>query len=417
MATNLEKICPSTQLMFDAESGALLGIKNPKAVGADFLGGNGVTLPIATAAVLGGVKAGKNLLINSVTGVASVPRPSALSTAADKISDKAAWGRKLRLLTTAVGVAGVPNAGAATVYWPWVIRATDRLTSPIDKFYMYYSTDHDAGAGGIWLATAPTPEGPWTVYGLVYTDAGGGQSETPSVVWDRENSRYCMMYQIQAAVTNGTAARGVQSTVACYSTNGINWTKDPNFIIDIPFANTQVGDGHTGYFLPFETRRGLFAYSLYGGTNSYGNVLWKSNGDLSGLVINAGNGTYGTGWHSDRKHLGYGLDMTIPVAAFSLAQYINWNHSFVAEAQGTEYWIGVIANLVSGGDPKICTLAAAPVSANYRALTEAPRIIWTPDQAWESADLRSVTPFVDDGRLYIYYTVNKTEIGVISYAL
>jgi hypothetical protein len=109
--------------------------------------------------------------------------------------------------------------------------------------------------------------------------------------------------------------------------------------------------------------------------------------------------------------------MTIPVAALGVSQYINWHGGFVVEAQGTEYWVGIISNLVSGADASVRVLAAAPVSANYRALTEAPRIVWTPDQAWESADLRSATPFVDDGRLYIYYAVKQTEIGVISYAL
>lgn len=120
--------------------------------------------------------------------------------------------------------------------------------TPIDNYYAYYSTDHDLGDGGIFLATAPTPLGPWTRQGAagqagnILTDGSNRQAETPVVHYDPENNRLLMIYHIY--MTAGVTRQ--QSKVA-ESADGINWN-----IIDYiyPWAGTsldQVHARHTGY--------------------------------------------------------------------------------------------------------------------------------------------------------------------------
>lgn len=120
--------------------------------------------------------------------------------------------------------------------------------TPIDNYYAYYSTDHDLGDGGIFLATAPTPLGPWTRQGAagqagnILTDGSNRQAETPVVHYDPETNRLLMIYHIYM-----TAGVNRQQSKVAESADGINWN-----IIDYiyPWAGTsldQVHARHTGY--------------------------------------------------------------------------------------------------------------------------------------------------------------------------
>lgn len=324
------------------------------------------------------------------------------------ITDIASWSAHSQLLSGAAGT-------SSSVFWAWVIKG-ERFANPIAKYYMYYATDH--GVGGIKLATSNSLTSGWVVYGQVYDDTSGISTETPSVVWDNLFNRYILYYQCQTAkygAGNAFIAKGAQSTLAATSTDGITWTKDPNFILDIPYLSTQAGDGHTGYLLPFKTKRGLFAYSLYGGTNSNTMVLWNCKDRLGGRNYS---GTSVNDWYSDRIGLGYGLEVTQDGELAGRA--INWLSSFVVEADGTEYLVGIISDLVSGTTAKNGVIAVTPIAANYKGLLGRPTIIWRPTEAWESVDIRSVTPFVEDGILYVLYTTQAGttfSIGVTSHAL
>ncbi len=312
------------------------------------------------------------------------------------ISDSAAWSGHLLQFEAS-------DTAADTLYWPWVI-STEEITSPLDAFYMYFSTDHDATVGGIYMASAPTPTGPWTQRGLVYVDdTGGSQTETPSVIYDRDAGTFRMFYQQASAkygAGNATSAIGVQSTLSATSSDGLTWVKDTSFILDIPSPwGTVHGDGHTGYFTPFVGKNGLCAYSLHGGGNGGECVLWE--------------GKTPAVWATNRVSLGYGYELT---GGLTYSR-VEWNHCSIVEASGQEYVFGLITDGVSGGAEKNARLFASRVSANYRFLTEAPKIIWEPDEAWESADIRSCCSLFVDGVLYVYYTIGKTKIGVMSHVL
>lgn len=53
------------------------------------------------------------------------------------------------------------SAKRTTIMVPTVLDMSQYLAEPIDRFYMYYAPHHSKAIG---VATAPHPEGPWTLY-------------------------------------------------------------------------------------------------------------------------------------------------------------------------------------------------------------------------------------------------------------
>src|SRR5690606_1323207 len=97
----------------------------------------------------------------------------------------------------------------------------------LDRYYLWYSTNHDAGPGGVYLATAPALEGPWTDRGLVFVDTvEGNQTETPSVLWNEATGTFHMYYH-----QNGLG--NTQSTALATSPDGVTWTRVGK-VIDVP---------------------------------------------------------------------------------------------------------------------------------------------------------------------------------------
>lgn len=175
-----------------------------------------------------------------------------------------AWGASTIVLTKAEMIAGT---GLNSIYWPSVVDARGIPGAP-GNFLMFWSTDHDPGAGGIGMAYASTPSGPWTIQGKVYADTSAGtQTETPTVVRDGDN---LVMYYQQSGV-----GVGAQSTLYATSTNGISWVRQ-GIALEKPRTSLP-GDGHTGYAKVYKMGRALWlAYSLYGGTDYPRWAIWYS---------------------------------------------------------------------------------------------------------------------------------------------
>lgn len=288
---------------------------------------------------------------------------------------------------TVSGQAALAASGAAapttsaTIYWPWLVKVVGLISSPLDTFYRYRSTDHDNGVGGIWLDTGPTPAGPWTGRGQVYVDtSSGSQSETPSVIWNSDEALFFMYYQ-QASVSG---ASGVQSTCLATSPDGVTWTRVGK-VIDVYSGWVFPGDGHTGYFRPFRIGGQWFAYHLMGGTN------WPHFGTSTS--------NDGRTWWMDNRPLGYGSDQ-IPGG-----RRIEWNSGDVVMWNGRLWWIGILANFASGATPKDARIATAPLAADMRHLVGTPKIqLYPPVGANESVNYRSLHSYVDaTGVLWVTY--------------
>lgn len=324
----------------------------------------------------------------------------AISDPKGSLTDAASWSARTYLFQTS------DTAAPTEIYWPWLIK-TDHIPNPLGKYYLYFSTDHHGGSGGIYMAYAESPLGPFTQYGQVYVDLSTpsiGQTETPSVIWDDYIGKYRMYYQQTAAkygAGNATSAIGAQSTLSATSADGLSWVKDPAFILDMPFTSAVHGDGHTGYFLPFRTRNGLFAYSLAGSTEGADFNLWTCTGTPAD-------------WVSDWRTLGYSRHITqgAPLGGRMIA----WNHSFIVESGGLSYIVARLSSGASGADLNDDRIVVAQISPNYRNIMTRPQIIWAGEDAWEGTNLRAITPFVEGGILYVYYNVFG-KFGVFSHVL
>lgn len=141
----------------------------------------------------------------------------------------------------------------------------------INRFYMFFSTDHDVagagfnGQGGIGLATAPSILGPWTSYRpsptepRVYWDTVvGNQTETPYVIYvegDPDGLPWYMYYQQENAGLN-------QATFLARSADLTTWTR---YGLVIQGRASWPGDGQTTYFQPIQRAGKIFGRHLMGG--------------------------------------------------------------------------------------------------------------------------------------------------------
>ncbi|MGQ8651043.1 hypothetical protein [Klebsiella pneumoniae] len=246
---------------------------------------------------------------------------------------------------------------APTVYWPWIVNKSAWGGT---GFALFYSTDHSAthDPSGIFLFEADDITGPWVNRGKIYRDdAGGWQTETPSVIYDPVSNKVLMYYQ-QAGVPG---AIGQQQT--CLATADpadlTAWTR-VGVVLDKEFLE-QPGDGHCGYFRPFSYNGQLFGYSLYGGTNYSNAALWTS--DDGGYT-----------WQRDGRLIGWMQDKCRHLAAVLNAEpqdvLLTMYEGDVLNWRGKPWWVGVSGKAQSGSVLiRHFRLVTAPLADDFASLT------------------------------------------------
>ncbi|WP_376788236.1 hypothetical protein [Klebsiella pneumoniae] len=260
---------------------------------------------------------------------------------------------------------------APTVYWPWII---DKSVWGGTGFALFYSTDHSAthDPSGIFLFEADDITGPWVNRGKIYRDdAGGWQTETPSVIYDPVSNKVLMYYQ-QAGVPG---AIGQQQT--CLATADpadlTAWTR-VGVVLDKEFLE-HPGDGHCGYFRPFSYNGQLFGYSLYGGTNYSNAALWTSDDggytwQRDGRLI---------GWMQDKcRHLAVALNAEPQDVLLTMYEgdVLNW--------RGKPWWVGVSGKAQSGSVLiRHFRLVTAPLADDFASLTVRVKDITPPPATYE----------------------------------
>ncbi|MFC4359532.1 hypothetical protein ACFO0N_16440 [Halobium salinum] len=257
------------------------------------------------------------------------------------------------------------------VYWPWVLKADEVLSNPLDTYYLYFSEDHTSG--GVGLATFSEPGGPVTDRGKVF-DAHAGQDETPAVVWDDRAGELKMTY-------HSTDLGTFQSTGVATSTDGVNWT-DEGLLLDAPAE--YPGNSHTGYFRPFRHGERWVGYHLMGG-GDYPRFAYSTSTDFQN-------------WHTsaplvnDVETLG-GDD-----------RRIEWNATNVVAYNGTYYWVGVVSPQTSGADGGGKEVYAAPFLSPRRIAP--PTRVFGETETWESGGVYNPYWFVHESTAYVAYTTN-----------
>jgi hypothetical protein len=241
----------------------------------------------------------------------------------------------------------------ASIYWPWLIdmlTVDPAWTGP--RWRLYYSTDHDQGAGGIAYSTAGALVGPWTHHPVIYTDTAlGFSTETPSVVFVPETGLWHLYYQ-QA----GTAEGG-QRTMLAVSPDGLTaWTR-VGIAISVPAGSLDWPgwEIHTGYMVPHRLPGGRWlAYHLLGGGNwPEFAQSWSDDGRT---------------WMTDARPLGYGSHLTHGAGD----RRVEWNSGYLLETDHGLWWVGTLADWTSGTSVRSCFIAQAPIAADYRTLLAAP---------------------------------------------
>jgi hypothetical protein len=369
---------------------------------------------------VGGIEFGDNLTVSTTTrgvkvdasggGSTEAGSLSSLNQGVTKLDDPATWVDRTLVLQAGASLT-VGLSGSASVLGFRVVKMT-HLEAPIAPYYAYYSTDHAAGEGGVFLATASHPFGPWTPQGRVFYDASATQTETPEVVWDRHSGLYRLYYQVQNAKYgpgDSISAIGSQSTLSAYSTDGVTWTKDPNFILD-HLASYQYADGHTGYFYISETPDGFVGRSALGGGSIGLTTLWRHQGGTMGGLLK--NTHIHNNWYSDFRDVGSNYEATygtpqegrraIPFGAFGY------------NLRGARMGIGQCWYRRSGTEPADVIVVAGPITNDYRRFIGMPTPIWTPEEAWETEDVRFTNTFVDDGYIYVFLTMNNSGVPTAS---
>jgi hypothetical protein len=263
------------------------------------------------------------------------------------------------------------DAALSTVYWPWLV---DTQTVPgvyPRRWRMYYSTDHDPGAGGIAYAEADQPAGPWTHHPAIYVDTTlGQQTETPSVMWNSDTALWHLYYQ-QAGVEGG------QRTMLATSPDGLTWVRQ-GVALSIPLVGGQPDTRwpgnqiHTGYAIPHRLPSGrwLMYHLLAGGDHPYFGQSWSEDG---------------VRWQIDPRPLMYGLHLTHALDG----RKVEWNSGYLVQRDSGLWWVGTVADFTSGAEARSAYVAQAPIGLDYRTLLAPPRPVFGP------GNLRAVNVITD----------------------
>uniref|UniRef100_UPI000A846481 sialidase family protein n=1 Tax=Pluralibacter gergoviae TaxID=61647 RepID=UPI000A846481 len=257
---------------------------------------------------------------------------------------------------------------AETIYWPWLV---DKSAWGGTGYALFYSTDHAAThePSGIFLLESDSITGPWVNRGKIWRDdTGGDQTETPSVIYDPVANRVLMFYQ-QGNIPGAVGAQ--QTCLATADPSDLTtWTR-VGIVLDKEFAE-QPGDGHCGYFRPFQFNGKWYGYSLYGGTNHSNASMWVS--DDGGYTWNRDGRLIG--WMQDKcGHLASVVDAEAQTVVLTMYEgdVINW--------KGRPWWVGVVGKVQSGSVLiRHLRLVTAPLADDFCSLAARVTDI-TPDPA------------------------------------
>lgn len=275
------------------------------------------------------------------------------------------------------------------IYFPCVINAVDLLgPDAIDNFYMYYSSDHASGEGGIGLATAPTPEGPFTDRGRIYADTvSGSQTETPWVVWNPEANLFYMYYH--NVFYNATYR--TQATCLATSPDGVTFTRHASSpVLKVPDNDEFSGDGHTGYARVYRIAEEWVCYHLMGG------------GGLPKFGISYSDD--GITWQTDPRPLMYGVDYTK-----SNTRRLEPIQTVLFDFRGRLWSVQVTSPFNSGTDSGSRKIYVSPCD-DLRLPSKMHLAIDTGAAgSWDDETVHWASILEYNNKLYMYYTGNGSD--------
>ena len=303
--------------------------------------------------------------------------------------------------------AGLPGPGP---YYTCLVPMSGVESFPFD-YALYYSPDHDPGAGGIWLSLCngdPSDSANWVSYdealaaghfdhllekpaqNPIFLDCvqGDGHTETPHV-----------------NIIAGTAymtyhkdgLEGTQRTLLAIAPDGVNFARingDADSVI-LRDAPEDVGNGHTGYFRwgvnPFPgIEEAYVGYSLHGGGDDYHSAIWASDD----AVV----------WQC--------LDILTPIEGFAVDRddlILIWHELDPASVRplgnGEFAALCGVGNRASGSSTRITELYEIFLAADGRTLTRESRKILGvgSEESPDAEELASPSSLLIDGIIHLVY--------------
>lgn len=292
------------------------------------------------------------------------------------------------------------DQSAESMYWPWLVDMSQDGAST--GWAVFYSTDHAAthANSGLFAASGPTPFDMTTFHGRVYRDDtnGGGQCETPSIIWDEAANLWRIYYQ-RAGVT-GTKSNQVTEMATAPAgalLTGASWTR-VGVVLDAPTFNSPIPGAtvHQGYFHPFRYAGGWFGYNLCGGTF----------GGMQGQVS-----ANGIDWQATGRLPRQGPSVAHIPGFDPLSWLLKWIWSSVIDWRGQPWLIGVVTGEAAGTETAPpCKIAVAPLSPDFRRPLAPLRDVTPPAQGWEVNVIDSVGNAISyNGRILLPYRSNGNQ--------
>lgn len=279
-----------------------------------------------------------------------------------------------------------------TIMFPTVVEAPAWITAPLDRLYMYYASHHGTGLG---LATAPEPEGPWTVREPIFMldDAPmiAGHVSSPDVLIDEAARRVYLYY-------HGSNADGPGQVMGCaVGYDGVHFEVENRDPLIRPSEREGAWDSHsTAYLRPFRVGGRIFGAYMGNGGASVPGVAYNCQGLLRSRDY--------VHWERVREE---------PLLAPD--ERDDWGtirHCGVLVRD--ESTLEVYYSTRTGPELEREVLRMARVDASVPAeqwQAEKLGTVLEPELPWEGDDLRDPYPFEWRGRLYLFYA-GGLEAGI-----
>ena len=264
-----------------------------------------------------------------------------------------------------------------------VIKAKGIISNPIDNYYLYTAPHNEPG--GVYLYTAPTPEGPWTLYSQtpiiqnsIFNNNDVSHVSSPWVVWnDDAHKFYCYFHA-------GFTQTGLQVTYLATSTNGISWTLySTNPVL-------SVGDGHAwdSYYV---------AYAVVARVSSSNWYMWyEGSSDGSDVAIGLATSTDGVRWtkYSGNPVLSADPSIGEPTSPGAMTGSVYYN----SDNGGTFYLLYGLGEMGA----RNTNLASTQDGHTFTRYANNP-ILAPSASGWDSACAAGGVLFYDSGTYYLFY--------------
>jgi hypothetical protein len=299
-------------------------------------------------------------------------------------------------------------------YYTTIVNMKDVKSFPYD-YALYFSTDHHREEGGIWLYVCnglPTEAANWQSYDQAVTNGGfdhltqkpaanpiftdpvqgNGHTETPhaNVI---DNTVYMTYHK------NGINKS--QATLLATSKDGVNFERingEEDSVVLSYDRETDVGDGHTGYFRwapnPFPgIVQKYVGYSLHGGGDDYHSAIWTSDNAIKWKRLAIFTPVEGYTVEEDRMLIWHEFD---PHSVTKLD-----NGEYVALCAG--------GNRASGGVERVSELYEIYLSEDGRTLTRQSQKLLSVGSTEDDdvEELASPTTIVINGTYHLIYVGAK----------